>query len=206
MINRYLIIVLIGLTSCDLFSTRTPSAPDMGGTYIWITASTPSQLLKNFKGTLEELDAANHEKCFISDKDSTTGSSKLVYQFIPRPGLDAASQSIFADWSTVSERLFIAKLQSQLVKNPKATVIISNETIDQSDVHSAQVSFTYTILLPVEPSSTIPPSISGTAVTEVELITTEQSGKEWRFVKFSDFPLTGSSDKCLTDLKVQMNL
>lgn len=194
------------LSGCDLFSTRTPDPPDTGSQFIWTPASTPHLLLENFKGSLQEVDGTNHGKCFISDNDSTSTGEKLMYHFVPRPGLDASSQSIFDGWSPTSEKNYIVKLRSLLVKDPKMSVIITNEKIEQNDVHSAKVDFDYTILIPVEGTSTIPTSVSGSAQFQTELITTEQGTKEWRVVWMYDYLASGSSLKSFSDLKVLMSL
>lgn len=197
---------MVVLSGCDLFSTRTPEPPDTGSQFIWTPASTPHLLLENFKGSLQEVDGTNHSKCFISDNDSTSTGEKLIYHFVPRSGLDASSQSIFDGWSPTSEKNYIVKLRSLLVTDPKLSVIISNEKIEQNDVHSAKVDFDYTVLIPVEGSSTIPSSISGSAQFQCELITTEQGTKEWRVVWMYDYVASGSSSKTFSDLKVLMTL
>src|SRR5437899_12956461 len=70
-IPLHLFLLVFLLSSCDLFSTRTPASPYLGSTFIWISADTPQGLLKDFKVTAEVLDAANYMNFLIISKDST---------------------------------------------------------------------------------------------------------------------------------------
>jgi hypothetical protein len=193
------------LTSCDLFTTRTPSAPDLGSTFIWTPASTPNTLLENFKGTIEVFDAANFTKCFFSAKDTAVSGEQFIYSFTPRSGLDAASRSIFDLWNIQSEQSFMTKLKSSLVANPRSTITFSNTQIDQSNSNSARITTDYLILLPSQSNSSIPASISGSMILQVVLVTTEQATKEWRIVNWSDFAPSSGNSKTFTDLKVQLS-
>lgn len=193
------------LSSCDLFTTRTPAAPDFGSTFIWTPAETPNTLLNNFKSTIEVLDAANYTKCFISSKDSSATSEKLTYSFTPRSGLDAASRSLFDLWNVQSEQNFMTKLRSSLVANPRLTVMFTNSSTDQSNSNSARIKSDYLILLPVQSNSSLPASISGSLILQVVLVITEQATKEWRIVNWSDFAPPSGNSKTSTDLKVQLS-
>ena len=200
-----LILLTVGFSSCDLFTTRTPAPPDLGSTFIWTPAETPNTLLSNFKGTIEVLDATNYTKCFIGTKDSSVTGEKFAFSFTPRSGLDAASRSLFDLWNIQSEQNFMTKLRSSLVANPILTVTFSNTSIDQSNSNSARITSDYLILLPVQSNSSIPASISGSLILQVSLVTTEQGTKEWRIVSWSDFAPPSGNSKTFTDLKVQLS-
>ena len=196
---------VITLSSCDLFTTRSPAAPDFGSTFIWTPAETPSTLLSNFKATIEVLDAANYAKCFIGAKDSSVTGEKFTFSFTPRSKLDAASRSLFDLWSIQSEQNFMTKLRSSLVSNPRLTVTFTNMSIDQSNSNTAHITSDYLILLPVQSNSSLPASISGSLILQVVLITTEQATKEWRIVNWQDFAQPSGNSKTFTDLKVQLS-
>ncbi len=206
-IGQYVIILMMMFTllSCDLFTTRIPSAPDLGSTFIWTPAATPQYLLDNFTGTIEVLDATNYTKCFIGAKDSSVIGDKPVFSFTPRSGLDAASRSVFDLWNIQSEQNFMTKLSSSLVTSPRLTVTLSNININQSNSNSADITADYLILLPIPSASSIPPSISGSLILHVVLVTTEQATKEWRIVNWSDFAPSSGNSKTFTDLKVQLS-
>jgi len=200
-----LFLTIMALTSCDLFTTRTPSPPDLSSTFIWTPASTPQNLLDNFNRTIHDADAANYTKCFISVKDTSVSGDKFTFTFTPRAGLDASSQSIFNVWTTQSEQNFMTKLQTSLVSNPQLTVTFSNTTYDQSNSNSARISSDYLILLPTQSNSSLPASISGSMILQVSLVTTEDATKEWRIVNWQDFAPSSGNSKTFTDLKVQLS-
>jgi len=201
-----IIILTFIITSCDLFSTRTPEPPDLGATFIWTPASTPGILLDNFKGTLEVLDASNYVKCFLGINDTAVSGDKTPFSFKPRPGLDAASQSIFLQWTIQSEQNFLTKLKSSLVASPRLTATFTNTITDQSNSNAATITSDYLILLPIQSNSSIPASISGHLIFNVVLVTTEQATKEWRIVTWTDdFISSSGTANTFTDLKVQLH-
>jgi hypothetical protein len=201
----FLLTGVFTLTSCDLFSTRTPSAPDLGSTFIWTPAATPGNLLDNFVGTIKVLDATNYTKCFIGPKDSSVTGDKLSFSFTPRPGLDAASHSIFDLWTIQSEQNFVTKLRSSLAANPQLTVTLSNTNINQLNSNTADITSDYLVQLPVQSNSSIPSSVSGSMILHVVLVTTEQATKEWRIVNWLDNAAATGTAKTFTDLKVQLS-
>lgn len=196
---------IITFSSCDLFSTRTPAAPDLGSTFIWTPAATPNYLLDDFKGALAVLDATNYTKCFISAKDSSVTGENLVFSFTPRSGIDAAKRVIFDSWTTQSEQNFLTKLRASLTANPRLTVTLSNIQINQTNSNSATMNADYLILMPTQSNSSIPASINGSLTFQVVLVTTEQATKEWRIVNWTDFALSQGKLDTFTDLKVQLS-
>jgi len=192
-------------SSCDLFTTRTPELPDLGATFIWTPAETPTQLLDNFNGTIVVLDATNYTKCFFGTSDTAVSGDKFTFSFTPRSGLDAASHSIFDLWNIQSEQNFMTNLRSKLIANPRLTVTFTNPSINQSNSNSASITTDYLILLPIQSNSSIPASISGSMILQIVLVTTEQQTKEWRIVNWSDFAPSSGNSKTFTDLKVQLS-
>ena len=204
---RNVIMILCGclaLASCDLFSTRTPETPDLGTTFIWTPAATPSTLFDNFTGTIAAVDASNYARCFISIQDTvTTGAAPATYSFIPRAGLDQSSRSIFDTWTVQSEQNFLTKLRASLVSNPKVTITITNKSIDQSNATTARISADYLILLPLPSNSTLPGSIAGSLIFQLVLVTTPEGTKEWRIASWTDFA-SATGTKSISDLKIQL--
>jgi hypothetical protein len=191
----------ITLSSCDLFTTRTPDAPDLGSTFIWTPASTYNDLLNNFQGTMQVLDATNYTKCFFSPKDTALSGDKFTYSFTPRSGLDASSRSIFDLWNIESEQNFMTKLRNSLVANPRLSVVFTNVQ-PFLNTNTATVNANYSVTLPVNSSSSVPDSVSGSMILQLAYVTTEQGTKEWRIVGWSDFAPSSGSGKTFTDLKL----
>lgn len=200
-----LFLACLVLASCDIFSTRDPEPPDLGSQFIWTPASTPSLLLQNFEGTIENLDASDYVRCFISEHDSSETGGQLTYTFQPRSGLDAASQSIFQVWTTASEQSFMTALRASLIKNPRATVSFTNLVIDQPNANNATISADYSVVLPVESGSPLPAALTGSLQFQLESIITEQSTREWRIITWSDFVPQSGGTTTFTDLKLQLS-
>ncbi len=196
-------VLLLCVSGCGLFSTRPPEPPDTGSTFIWTPATSVDYLLENFIGTLELLDGSNHIRVFIAPGD-TTGSGSKTYTFIPTPGLDQSGKSIFATWSVESERGYISKLKSLLPANSKLQVLLTNRVLDQSN-NTATLTADYTISLPTAVNSGLPSVVTGSLQFQLLLVSTEQGGKEWRIVSWSDFiPKGGSISSTWTSLKVKL--
>lgn len=199
-------LTFVALSSCELFSTRDPEPPDLGSQFIWTPASTPELLLANFKGTIENLDASDYIRCFVSAQDSSQSGGQLTYSFVPRSGLDAASQSVFQAWEISSEQSFMTKLRNALVKNPRSTVTFMNLNIYQPNANSATVSAEYSVVLPVEANSPLPGALTGSLQFQLESVITEQATREWRIVTWTDFAPQSGGTSTFTDLKLQLSL
>ena len=201
-----LLILLLSLGSCDLFSTRTPESPDTSNTFIWTPATTMNDLMDNFIGTVQLLDASNYARVFISATDST-GSGSKSFTYTPTPGLDQSSKSIFAAWNAESERAWLAKLKTLLPANSQISFLLSNEPPPDETSTTATISADYTISIPITGSSTVIPGVvQGSFQMQLLLVTTEQGTKEWRIVSWSDFqPQSGGSGSTWTDLKIKLS-
>ena len=201
----FLILFLL-LSGCGLFSTRVPEQPDTSNTFIWTPTTTVDYLLNNFIGTVQLLDASNYERVFISTIDSTGGSGSKNFTFVPMPGLDQSSKSVFTGWTAQSEQAWLAKLKSLLPAKSQISLLLSNEAIDQTS-NTANISADYTISIPVSGSSTVIPSVvQGSFQMQALLVTTEQGTKEWRIVSWSDFqPKTNNGNSTWTNLKVKLS-
>lgn len=199
-----LLIALVALSGCDLFSTRAPESPDLGTTFLWTPAATPNLLVDDFTGSLNAVDAANYSRCFISAHD-TAVSGAITYTFEPRAGLDQSSRSLFDGWTIQSEQNFLTKLRASLVSNPRINTTLSNLAIDQTTSTNARISADYSIQIPIPSNSTLPPLISGSLIFQAMLVTTESGTKEWRISNWSDFAPSGALAKTFSDLKVQLS-
>jgi hypothetical protein len=195
------ILLSMSLAGCDLFSTRSPDPPTAGNTFIWTSATSISVLIENFKGALAVVDAANFVKTMVAPTDSLSGGGTTPYQFFPRSGVDKTQ---FNGWNVESERSALTKLGSLLPKDPRITVVLSNLQINQSNASSGTVDAHYSLLLPVDPASGIPSSVSGSLHFQVELVTTEQATKEWRIVSWTDIASTQTTEISWTDLKLKL--
>ena len=92
-----------------------------------------------------------------------------------------------------------------LPKNPRLTVVLTNESINQSNATSGSVTADYSLLLPVDQSSGVPQSVAGSLQFAMALVTTAQSIKEWRIVAWTDVAHPGSTTATWSDLKLKLS-
>jgi hypothetical protein len=200
--------ILLMLSACDIFSTRTPEPPQNSNTFIWTPATTVETLVANFVGTLTALDPSNYTRCFIASTDST-GSGAKAFTFKPRTGLDPASQSIFTNWTvdgpTESERAWLAKLAGLLPNNSQLSVSLGLNTPIENSNTTASLTTSYIVAVPQSSGSVVADTARGSFEMQFQLVTTEQGTKEWRIVSWSDFPPSSGTSETWTDLKVKLS-
>lgn len=195
------ILFVVLLAGCDLFSTRSPEPPGTSSTFIWVPATTTEALMSDFSGALSALDPNNYIRAFIVSTDS--GASGQSFKFSPTPGLSPGSQTVFANWSVDNERAWVAKLAT-LVKG-KLTITFGANAVVQNSSTSANLTTTYTIAIPTTSGALIPDTVRGSFEMQFVLVGTEQGTKEWRIQSWSDFPQSGGSSATWTDLKLKLS-
>jgi hypothetical protein len=201
-----LLVSIVAFSGCDIFSTRTPQLPNAGSTFIWKPATDITTLIDvDLTGALQVLDATNYAKAFVDPTDSVPSGLPKTYTFVPRSGINGINKTVFNTWTVQSEQQSLTKLASLLAQNSKITVIFTNETTNQSNATTATVTLNYNLLLPVNQSSGVPPTVSGNLQFQVELVTTSQSIQEWRIVQWNDFADPTGSNPAWTDLKLDLS-
>jgi hypothetical protein len=120
---RWLLIILLPLviSSCELFSTRTPEEPETGGTG-YIPPTSYDLVIENLKNSIKERNLNNYLLCF-SDS-SFTGISEYV--FTADPLISAQFQGIFAEWNIESEGKYFTSLMTNVLEETSPSVSFSN--------------------------------------------------------------------------------
>jgi hypothetical protein len=191
----------LAFASCDLFTTRAPNPPDTGSTFIWTPATSLNTLLANFQGAMQVLDATNYARVFISSTDSISSGGQKTYEFIPA----RVDKSLFANWTVESERNYITKLRSALTQSKKVTLqFIGQPQFYQPNSSSGTITTQYSLILPLDGSSVLPASVSGTMIFQTAFVTTDQGGKEWRIISWTDLAPQIGSGSTWTDLKLKL--
>jgi len=100
-----ILILLVGLSSCDLFSTREPELPTTSS-ITQVPASTPDILFGNFKSSIEEKIIDNYMVCFadpaFSSKKYTFTASAAAFVQYP----------VLTNWGIESERQYFNNLKT----------------------------------------------------------------------------------------------
>lgn len=202
---KRLSLIGMALLSGCIFSTRTPQPPDTSSAFIWTQASTPEYLMQDLTGSLENLDATDYMRVFISSTDST-GSGTNTFSFTPSADLSQAQRAIFTGWNPQSEDAWVTELSTLVPQNTQITVILSTPVYDEASSTSASVTASYAISMPASVSSSVVPGlVQGSFQMELAYVTTQEGTKEWRIVSWSDFLPSNGTGPTWSDLKVQLS-
>jgi hypothetical protein len=120
---RLLSLLLLILSGCDLFTTRTPEDPE-GTTGGWTFPSSPEIVTSNLEVSIGRRSSVDYLRSFISeDVDS------IFYEFKADPETVSNYPGIFEDWGIKHEQSFIDALFSNLPLDSlsELTLIIREE-------------------------------------------------------------------------------
>jgi len=136
---KYLMLVLlvVAISGCDVFSTRTPEDPDNSGN-AFIPPTEPTIVIQNFESSLRGKNLENYLRCFNSDNSIPNNK----YLFIPSQEASSSFSTLFFNWSLDEERRFFNTFKSLLnnesipalnwidrkavIENPDSAVFESN--------------------------------------------------------------------------------
>lgn len=93
-----LILLLVAIAGCDLFSTRTPEEP-LGETGTFLQPDTPAQVVENIRNAVAELNAQNYRRSFAED---------LLFE--PTARAEASDPSIWTGWGPQAEESYFRAL------------------------------------------------------------------------------------------------
>lgn len=179
--KRFFLIVLItlGLASCDLLNTRTPESPNSSRNS-YIPATTPDILFSNFTGSFKDKVVENYMACLVD-----SSFLKRNYKFVPTA--EAASQySILNDWRIEYEEEYFKHLAN---KTENSQIIVTLEETQKSiSGDSASFQFDYTISFSIQDES-IETNYQGSMILKI-LIDSQQQWviTEWDDIKKENFP------------------
>ena len=198
-------LLLLSLNSCGIFDTREPDPPLTGSGFIWVDATSYEQLLKNFEGSIQALDAENYKRVFVSSSDSLLSGGTIRYNFFHNPSLDPSSRVIFANWDVESERNYLARLKSVLINTARLSLDLKNVNTTQSSTTQVTVNADYTLAIPSESTDVVPNTVTGFMRLQLLLVKTERGTQEWRIANWYDDDPTGGKAYSWTDLKASFS-
>lgn len=118
---RYIIIILLfGLSSCDLFSTRQPELPTTSSNS-QIPATTPDILFSNFTSSIEEKVLDNYLTCFADP-----AFSNKKFAFIASAAV-SVQFPVLSSWGIESERQYFNNLKTISLTGNSITLALSNQ-------------------------------------------------------------------------------
>ncbi len=130
-----LLLPLLLIHGCDLFSTRTPEAPiDDAGTFL--QPDTPEQVVENIQFAIAELNTPNYQRSLSS-----------TFSFTPTERALAQDQSIWPNWSATEESQYFSTIAAaaEFASNHELTLSDQNISITAEDRFEIDASYVLTI-------------------------------------------------------------
>lgn len=173
-----LVCLLIGITSCDLLTTRNPEEPDTLASNN-IPATRPDILFSNLKSALEEKVVENYMQCFVDQL-----FLQKEFKFIP----STAQYSIFNNWDLDSEKQYFVNLKSRS-KAGRSIVLELSNTITTQFGDSAVYQFDYLLSLAANDQN-INGDYKGKG--EFKIFLDNRNPQQWVIVEWRDFAIENS--------------
>jgi hypothetical protein len=115
-VSRALLVLgMLTVTSCSLFSVRTPEDPESdGGTFI--QPDTPEQVIENIRAAISELNALSYRRSFSES-------------FVFHPTASAiAREPIFLNWTRAQEEQYFTAMVSAATQNGKHVLVLNDQS------------------------------------------------------------------------------
>ncbi|OGU54611.1 MAG: hypothetical protein A2V66_17335 [Ignavibacteria bacterium RBG_13_36_8] len=181
-----LIILLVALSGCDLFTTRDPEDPTSTRSN-FVPATTPEILFQNLQESFRERITENYMACFVD-------SSYLAKQYVFNPAVSSLSQfPNLSDWTLEAERQHFNYVKSISSPNIQISLLLENRSFSSVD-DGWIYQYEYTLSIPTT-NPAIPGIYKGIAQFKIEndsrpiwVIT------EWTDIQVENFP-------CWSELK-----
>ncbi|GAB4143590.1 MAG: hypothetical protein Fur0015_11970 [Ignavibacteriales bacterium] len=117
--KKVFLILVFTMFSCDLLNTRDPEPPEKPRTN-FINPTTAEIVFQNFTSSIADKVLENYISCFV-DKSFINED----FKFIPSTG-SVNQFPILQDWDINSEKQYFTNLISQIEKNQKINLVLSN--------------------------------------------------------------------------------
>jgi hypothetical protein len=183
------------LASCNLFTPRTPEAPQsiVSPTLAWQPPTVSDIVLVNLANAFASLNAIDYARTF-SPAPTTDNFTASDFVFTPAPETAGSAGTLFQNWTIVSERRFFENFRSQVQRGASPQFQI---TIDERNIGSTtelQLSVSYRLTTTYN-ATDIPTVCRGKAV--LRLVQSPQGF--WYIREWRDFK--GESDFTISELK-----
>jgi len=180
------LLLVILVSGCDLFTTRSPEQPDTPANSI-VPAFSPKILFENLKSSIEQKVLDNYMACFV---DSSFLNRK--FKFIAASG-SVSQYPTLNNWTLESERQYFRWQKAISQSGSSVTLTLSNSFNTQFG-DSAEYQFDYDLSLSANDQA-----ISGNYVGIVRFKIFLDSRKQWVIVQWEDS--RKSSGQTWSDLK-----
>lgn len=181
--------VLVFLTSCNIFETRTPESPAQTSSN-YNPPINASDVFDNMQNAFSDLNTVNYLKSF---SDSTTSGRSFVFE--PSPQARSQYIGVFINWTRQSEQQYFDNMKSKIASGSTASLTFTlNPTSIQSD--SAQYDAEYMLTIP-HTQANIPKVFQGRAQFFLIKDPINSTWTIWHWIDFRD----AQNDVGWSDLK-----
>lgn len=182
--SKYLLVItVLLLVSCGLFSTREPELPNTRKS-TFIPPTSPSIVISNLSYSISEKNVDNYIACF----DDGTDIMKRKYSFIPSADVYAIYSSLFLNWDLLSERTYFKTLINSLEKDGKFELKLSNQKFDILSPDSSVFTCNY-FLTANHTISGLPQNVNGI----LQFVFYPKNNGLWSIVSWNDIKSSGDS-------------
>lgn len=188
----YLLLSVLLLGACSLFSPRTPEPPESLAPSVpaWRPPTLADMVLENLSHAFAAVNPVDYTRTF-SPTPTTDNLLVSDYRFIPAPETAGTAGAVFQNWTIVSERRFFENLRAQLERNARPQFLFTIDSRLLNSPTDVQLSISYRIVARYA-SPDIPAVVQGRSV--LRLLQSAQGFwyvQEWRdFRSDSDFTLS----------------
>lgn len=185
-----ILIALILLSGCELFTPREPEPPiDILDPYAWVPPTSPEMVLQNLSNAFPAYKPNYH-----LDVLANTEETGAVFSFLPDQGVASSQPGVFDNWGYVEEENFITKLFDELDEEGFQRLEWEVEQLSPIDDRYEMIT-DYTLTLAYGESTPLPRNFKGQAT--LTLVQNEDLLYEisvWQDIKSDSLP-------CWSDLK-----
>ncbi len=186
-----MVVSLLLVVSCDLFTTRTPELPEGTGNAGWQFPESPEIVLSNLRSAMARRSSADYTRLFVPANHALP-----AYDFQPDPGSAAANPGIFEEWNITREQKHSQSLFAP-TNLPLDSLVLLELILDRRSLigDTASLSCGYTLYIGHKIDGR-PREFEGRA--EFRLLRIDGGG--WYIFIWSDTRASGEA--CWSDLKV----
>lgn len=150
-----IILALLPLTSCDLFTTRDAENPDQTRSNFQPPVE-PAIVIENLKNSLADKNVQNYISCFVD-----TIFADQSYNFSPSSEALSIYQIFTQGWGLNEERRYFSSVINRVPVDFPITLKLADQNYSSLSGDSLILSATYTIKLPVQSGDPFPQNYAG---------------------------------------------
>jgi hypothetical protein len=150
-----IILTILPLTSCDLFTTRNAENPDQTRSNFQPPVE-PAIVIENLKNSLADKNVQNYIACFVD-----TIFADQSYNFSASSEALSLYQIFIQGWGLNEERRYFNSVTNRVPVDFPISLTLSNENYSSLSGDSLIYSATYSINLPISSGDPVPQNYAG---------------------------------------------